>query len=150
MILVTYTKHVGTRTPSLKLEMIPAKHYKHLMPLMCAPLAPVLSAIIQFTGFATIHICTLTFFLFLFFLAFINRVFLPPPLQHNRINRGMDINVTGVWEHNITGQGVTVVVVDDGVEHTHKDIQLNYVSRNLVLTLLELFEKTVGLLISCV
>lgn len=45
----------------------------------------------------------------------------------------MDINVTGVWEHNITGQGVTVVVVDDGVEHTHKDIQLNYVSRNLVL-----------------
>ncbi|XP_043974792.1 proprotein convertase subtilisin/kexin type 7 [Gambusia affinis] len=45
---------------------------------------------------------------------------------HNRINRGMDINVTGVWEHNITGQGVTVVVVDDGVEHTHKDIQLNY------------------------
>lgn len=45
---------------------------------------------------------------------------------HNRMNSGMDINVTGVWEHNITGQGVTVVVVDDGVEHTHKDIQLNY------------------------
>ncbi|XP_027900895.1 proprotein convertase subtilisin/kexin type 7 [Xiphophorus couchianus] len=45
---------------------------------------------------------------------------------HNYKNRDMDINVTGVWEHNITGQGVTVVVVDDGVEHTHKDIQLNY------------------------
>ncbi|KAM9733294.1 proprotein convertase subtilisin/kexin type 7 [Menidia menidia] len=45
---------------------------------------------------------------------------------HNNINRGMDINVTGVWEHNITGQGVTVVVVDDGVQHTHQDIQLNY------------------------
>ncbi|XP_038129311.1 proprotein convertase subtilisin/kexin type 7 [Cyprinodon tularosa] len=45
---------------------------------------------------------------------------------HNKMNKGMDINVTGVWEHNITGQGVTVVVVDDGVEHTHQDIKLNY------------------------
>lgn len=41
----------------------------------------------------------------------------------------MDINVTGVWERNITGQGVTVVVVDDGVEHTHQDILSNYVSQ---------------------
>lgn len=40
----------------------------------------------------------------------------------------MDVNVTGVWEQNVTGQGVTVVVVDDGVEHTIKDIQPNYVS----------------------
>lgn len=48
--------------------------------------------------------------------------------QHNDLNRGLDINVTGVWERNITGQGVTVVVVDDGVEHTHQDIQANYVS----------------------
>uniref|UniRef100_A0A3B5B2W7 Proprotein convertase subtilisin/kexin type 7 n=1 Tax=Stegastes partitus TaxID=144197 RepID=A0A3B5B2W7_9TELE len=45
---------------------------------------------------------------------------------HNDISRGMDINVTGVWERNITGRGVTVVVVDDGVEHTHQDIQPNY------------------------
>ncbi|XP_047450194.1 proprotein convertase subtilisin/kexin type 7 isoform X2 [Mugil cephalus] len=45
---------------------------------------------------------------------------------HNDVNKGMDINVTGVWEHNITGQGVTVVVVDDGVEHTHQDIESNY------------------------
>uniref|UniRef100_A0A3Q4BTY4 P/Homo B domain-containing protein n=1 Tax=Mola mola TaxID=94237 RepID=A0A3Q4BTY4_MOLML len=45
---------------------------------------------------------------------------------HNDLNKGMDINVTGVWERNITGQGVTVVVVDDGVEHTHQDIQSNY------------------------
>lgn len=37
-------------------------------------------------------------------------------------------NVTGVWERNVTGRGVTVVVVDDGVEHTIKDIQPNYVS----------------------
>ncbi|XP_030008212.1 proprotein convertase subtilisin/kexin type 7 [Sphaeramia orbicularis] len=45
---------------------------------------------------------------------------------HNDINKGMDINVTGLWERNITGRGVTVVVVDDGVEHTHQDIQPNY------------------------
>lgn len=51
-------------------------------------------------------------------------------LQHNDINKGMDINVTGVWERNITGRGVTVVVVDDGVEHTHRDIRPNYVSLN--------------------
>lgn len=45
---------------------------------------------------------------------------------NNRKSPGMDINVTGVWERNVTGQGVTVVVVDDGVEHTVKDIQPNY------------------------
>ncbi|XP_072886232.1 proprotein convertase subtilisin/kexin type 7-like isoform X1 [Hemitrygon akajei] len=45
---------------------------------------------------------------------------------HNRRKRGMDINVTGVWERNVTGEGVTVVVVDDGVEYTIEDIQANY------------------------
>ncbi|KAG8434517.1 hypothetical protein GDO86_012772 [Hymenochirus boettgeri] len=45
---------------------------------------------------------------------------------NNHINPGMDINVTGVWEKNVTGQGVTVVVVDDGVQHTLQDIQPNY------------------------
>uniref|UniRef100_A0A8C6YQV4 Proprotein convertase subtilisin/kexin type 7 n=1 Tax=Nothoprocta perdicaria TaxID=30464 RepID=A0A8C6YQV4_NOTPE len=51
------------------------------------------------------------------------------PLQwhlNNRRSPGKDINVTGVWERNVTGRGVTVVVVDDGVEHTVKDIQPNY------------------------
>ncbi|XP_050839429.1 proprotein convertase subtilisin/kexin type 7 isoform X3 [Serinus canaria] len=45
---------------------------------------------------------------------------------NNRKSPGKDINVTGVWERNVTGHGVTVVVVDDGVEHTIKDIQPNY------------------------
>lgn len=45
---------------------------------------------------------------------------------HNRRKRGMDINVTGVWERNVTGEGVTVVVVDDGVQYTIPDIQVNY------------------------
>ncbi|XP_026138763.1 proprotein convertase subtilisin/kexin type 7 isoform X2 [Carassius auratus] len=45
---------------------------------------------------------------------------------HNDEKRGMDVNVTGVWERNITGAGVTVVVVDDGVQHTLADLQPNY------------------------
>ncbi|XP_073513188.1 proprotein convertase subtilisin/kexin type 7 [Phyllobates terribilis] len=45
---------------------------------------------------------------------------------HNTRSPGMDINVTGVWERNVTGRGVTVVVVDDGVQHTIQDIQPNY------------------------
>ncbi|XP_030320550.1 proprotein convertase subtilisin/kexin type 7 [Calypte anna] len=45
---------------------------------------------------------------------------------NNRRSPGRDINVTGVWERDVTGRGVTVVVVDDGVEHTVKDIQPNY------------------------
>jgi len=27
----------------------------------------------------------------------------------------MDTNVTGVWQQNITGRGVTVAVIDDGM-----------------------------------
>ncbi|XP_043114763.1 proprotein convertase subtilisin/kexin type 7 isoform X1 [Puntigrus tetrazona] len=45
---------------------------------------------------------------------------------HNDVKHGMDVNVTGVWERNITGAGITVVVVDDGVQHTLADIQPNY------------------------
>ncbi|XP_040487119.1 proprotein convertase subtilisin/kexin type 7 isoform X1 [Ursus maritimus] len=45
---------------------------------------------------------------------------------NNRRSPGRDINVTGVWERNVTGRGVTVVVVDDGVEHTIQDIAPNY------------------------
>ncbi|XP_055958700.1 proprotein convertase subtilisin/kexin type 7 isoform X1 [Patella vulgata] len=49
--------------------------------------------------------------------------------QWHLVNRqivNMDVNVTGVWERNITGHGVTVAVVDDGVEWTNKDLQENY------------------------
>lgn len=53
------------------------------------------------------------------------------PFQHNTRNPGMDINVTGIWERNVTGRGVTVVVVDDGVQHTIQDIQPNYVSSTI-------------------
>ena len=32
---------------------------------------------------------------------------------------GHDINITGVWERNITGKGVTVSVIDDGESLLH-------------------------------
>ena len=41
-------------------------------------------------------------------------VFIIELLQDNLKEIGHDINVTGVWEHNITGKGVTVSVIDDG------------------------------------
>ncbi|XP_065071198.1 proprotein convertase subtilisin/kexin type 7-like [Rhopilema esculentum] len=39
-----------------------------------------------------------------------------------------DINVTAVWEHNVTGRGVAVAVIDDGVEWTNPDILDNYLA----------------------
>lgn len=44
----------------------------------------------------------------------------------NDREEGHDINVTGVWMLNITGQGVTVAIVDDGLEHDNVEIQGNY------------------------
>lgn len=37
-----------------------------------------------------------------------------------------DIDVMRVWENNITGKGVTVAVVDDGVEWNNPDLEKNY------------------------
>ena len=34
--------------------------------------------------------------------------------QLNTVEHGMDVNVTDVWRHNVTGLGVTVAAVDDG------------------------------------
>lgn len=39
-----------------------------------------------------------------------------------------DINVTGVWELNVTGRGIVVSVIDDGVEWTNPDLLDNYSS----------------------
>ena len=40
--------------------------------------------------------------------------FLALLLQDNLRFIGHDINVTGVWENNITGRGIVVSVIDDG------------------------------------
>ena len=44
---------------------------------------------------------------------------------------GEDINVEEVWSKGVTGEGVNVVVVDDGMDHTHEDLAANVdASRN--------------------
>ena len=44
---------------------------------------------------------------------------------HLNNRRGEDINVEAVWEEGITGKGVNVAVVDDGMDHRHEDLRNN-------------------------
>ena len=43
----------------------------------------------------------------------------------NRDDRGMDIDVEPVWAEGITGDGVNVVMVDDGIDQYHEDLAPN-------------------------
>ena len=36
---------------------------------------------------------------------------------------GVDVDVMPVWRQGITGKGVVVSILDDGVDHTHPDLQ---------------------------
>ncbi len=55
------------------------------------------------------------------------------PLQWNINNTGIvtgsiagaDMNVTGAWNMGVTGTGVRVAVIDDGVDLNHPDLQAN-------------------------
>ena len=40
--------------------------------------------------------------------------------------RGVDMNIEGAWKQGITGKGVKVVILDDGVEKTHDDLKDNW------------------------
>ncbi|KAK5084234.1 pheromone processing endoprotease [Lithohypha guttulata] len=44
----------------------------------------------------------------------------------NYIQKGIDVNVTGVWQNGVTGQGVTACVIDDGLDFTSNDLKPNY------------------------
>ncbi|XP_061573887.1 neuroendocrine convertase 1-like [Cololabis saira] len=54
------------------------------------------------------------------------------PLQWELFAQGeynssrFDLNVMPVWKNNITGNGVVVSIVDDGVDHTNKDLKKNF------------------------
>lgn len=48
------------------------------------------------------------------------------PIQ-NRGN-GLDMNVIPAWREGITGKGVVVTILDDGLETDHPDLERNYVS----------------------
>ncbi len=39
-----------------------------------------------------------------------------------------DANVTGAWNRDITGQGVIIGIVDDGLQRLHPDLSPNYVA----------------------
>ncbi|XP_070821968.1 furin-like protease kpc-1 [Chaetodon trifascialis] len=39
---------------------------------------------------------------------------------------GLDLNVMPVWRNNITGDGVVVSIIDDGVDHANKDLKKNF------------------------
>ena len=44
------------------------------------------------------------------------------------LNRGdrLDMNVQGAWLEGVTGKGVSITILDDGVERSHPDLQANY------------------------
>ncbi|XP_052098135.1 furin-like protease kpc-1 isoform X3 [Mytilus californianus] len=39
---------------------------------------------------------------------------------------GLDMNVRSAWEQGVTGKGVVVTILDDGIEKDHPDLQTNY------------------------
>lgn len=41
------------------------------------------------------------------------------------------MNVQGAWADGITGRGIVVSILDDGLEKDHPDLIKNYVSRTL-------------------
>ena len=43
----------------------------------------------------------------------------------NREQAAHDINVEPAWEQGITGQGINVAIVDDGMDHYHEDLRAN-------------------------
>lgn len=42
---------------------------------------------------------------------------------HNKREEGHDMNVAPVWRSNITGHGITVAIVDDGLDYDHPDFK---------------------------
>ena len=47
------------------------------------------------------------------------------------------MNVVPAWQKGYTGKGVTVSILDDGIEKDHPDLKKNYVSRTSLLPLLD-------------
>ncbi|KAF9941746.1 pheromone processing endoprotease [Mortierella alpina] len=45
---------------------------------------------------------------------------------YNTMQRGKDLNITGVWSQNITGKGVVVAVIDDGLDALSEDLAANF------------------------
>lgn len=39
------------------------------------------------------------------------------------------MNIDKVWQQGVTGKGIVVAVVDDGLQQSHPDLKDNYVSK---------------------
>jgi proprotein convertase subtilisin/kexin type 1 len=48
----------------------------------------------------------------------------------------LDLHVIPVWQKGITGKGVVITVLDDGLEWNHTDIYANYVSVSYLMTII--------------
>lgn len=46
---------------------------------------------------------------------------------------GYDLNVLDVWKMGITGKGIVIALIDDGVEGNHQDLKGKYVCSILIL-----------------
>ena len=44
------------------------------------------------------------------------------------LNRGggLDMNVQDAWKQGVTGKGISVTILDDGIEKSHPDLMKNY------------------------
>ena len=49
----------------------------------------------------------------------------PQPWYLNRGDR-LDMNVQDAWAEGATGKGVSITILDDGIERSHPDLQANY------------------------
>lgn len=49
----------------------------------------------------------------------------PSPAQNNKVQP--DLNVLQVWSQGLSGRGIVVSVLDDGIEKDHPDLWANYV-----------------------
>lgn len=47
-------------------------------------------------------------------------------LDDKRTQMDLDVNVIPVWNAGISGKGVVVTILDDGIEHNHTDLLRNY------------------------
>jgi len=47
-------------------------------------------------------------------------------LDDKRSAMDLDVNVIPVWNNGISGKGVVVTILDDGIEHNHTDLARNY------------------------
>ena len=52
--------------------------------------------------------------------------------SQNPSDAGNGMNIHQVWKQGITGKGIVVAVVDDGLQQSHPDLIDNYVSSKLL------------------